>query len=121
MSGVTPETDAIAVIIPHYNDPARLRRCLDGLRRNDLTGCDVVVVDNNSPCDLEPVKGDYGEVRFIVEPEKGAGPARNRGVAETTAPILMFIDADCVPADDWSFRRSRMVAPGGLQRLCAGL
>ena len=37
----------------------------------------------------------------MVEPKKGAAAARNRGVAETTAPFLFFIDADCVAAPDW--------------------
>ena len=36
-----------------------------------------------------------------METEKGAAVARNRGVAETTAPRLFFIDADCIPAPDW--------------------
>jgi GT2 family glycosyltransferase len=40
-------------------------------------------------------------VRFLSEPQKGAAAARNRGVAETDAPHLFFLDADCVPASDW--------------------
>jgi len=45
----------------------------------------------------------------VVQPETGAGPARNAGVAATTARWLMFIDADCVPAPDW-IARGRAVA-----------
>ena len=90
-----------AIIIPHYNDPTRLKRCLDELARNDLRGVETVVVDNNSTVPLEDVIAAYPWVRFIVETEKGAAPARNRGIAETSAPLLLFIDADCVPATDW--------------------
>ncbi|MEX0340906.1 MAG: glycosyltransferase family 2 protein [Arenibacterium sp.] len=102
----TNTTDAVAspdvaIIIPHYNDPTRLARCLHELENNDLTGVETVVVDNNSPVSLDPVKAAFPWVRFLMETEKGAAPARNHGIAETTAPLLLFIDADCVPAVDW--------------------
>ncbi|NOD36568.1 glycosyltransferase [Ruegeria sp. HKCCD7296] len=94
-----PPTDA--VIIPHYNDLSRLERCLHALCENDLEDTEVVVVDNNSPVSLDGIRQAFPEIRFLVELQKGAAHARNRGVAETTAPRIFFIDADCVPAPDW--------------------
>jgi GT2 family glycosyltransferase len=91
----------IAIIIPHYNDVARLARCLDALRENDLSGCEILVVDNGSDQPPDAVRDRVPGIRIVTELEKGAAAARNRGVAETTAPRLMFIDADCVPAPDW--------------------
>ena len=91
----------IAIVIPHYNDVERLGRCLVALKANDLSGCEVLVVDNGSTQPLGDVQSRFPDIRFVSEPEKGAAAARNRGVAETTAPRLMFIDADCVPAPDW--------------------
>ena len=91
----------VAIIIPHYNDAERLDRCLSALSQNDLSGCEIVVVDNGSPRPLAQVQARFPDIRFVTEPEKGAAAARNRGVAETSAPCLMFIDADCVPAPDW--------------------
>jgi len=99
-----------AVIIPHYNDVTRLGRCLEELSQNDLIDVDVVVVDNGSTVSLTAVQSQYPHVRFLVEPEKGAAAARNRGIAETTAPLLLFIDADCVPDHDW-VSVARQVAP----------
>lgn len=90
-----------AIIIPHYNDPVRLTRCLRELQGNDLEGVETVVVDNNSPVSLDEVKAEFPWVRFLTETEKGAAPARNHGIAETTAPLLLFIDADCVPDAHW--------------------
>ncbi|MGR3762396.1 glycosyltransferase family 2 protein (plasmid) [Roseobacteraceae bacterium NS-SX3] len=90
-----------AVIIPHYNDTARLARCLAALMQNDLSGTEVVVADNGSSQPLAPLAAAFPQVRFVVEPEKGAAAARNRGLAETTAPRLFFIDADCIPDPDW--------------------
>lgn len=98
---ITDATPVEAVIIPHYNDLPRLKRCLLALKENDLTGTEVVIVDNDSPVCLDGMQRLFPEMRFVVEPQKGAAHARNRGVVETTAPRLFFIDADCVPAPNW--------------------
>jgi GT2 family glycosyltransferase len=90
-----------AVIIPHYNDVARLIRCLEVLAPQIDARCEVLVVDNNSTVDLAPVRAAFPELRIVTETKKGAAEARNRGVAETTAERLFFIDSDCVAAPDW--------------------
>lgn len=90
-----------AVIIPHYNDSARLGRCLAALVGQDLGGTEVVVVDNGSTQPLTQLIAQYPAIRFVSEPLRGAANARNRGVAETTAPLLFFLDCDCLPAPDW--------------------
>lgn len=96
---------AAAVIIPHYNDQTRLARCLDALIPQMAEApepVEVLVVDNNSDPALTPdYMARWPQVRFVVETGKGAALARNRGVAESTAPALFFIDSDCLPADDW--------------------
>lgn len=90
-----------AVIIPHYNDMVRLDRCLAALMAQDQADVEVVVVDNGSAEPLAPLIARWPQVRFVVEPRKGAAMARNRGVAETTAARLFFLDCDCLPAADW--------------------
>ncbi len=105
-----PQTDrprgtaALAVVIPHYNDPVRLRTCLDALAPQIAAAgaaVEAVVVDNDSPCDLAATRAAHPWARFVTEPRKGAAAARNRGVVETTAPALVFLDSDCVPTPDW--------------------
>ncbi|TMV07024.1 glycosyltransferase family 2 protein [Ruegeria sediminis] len=105
----TEPAKADAVIIPHYNDVPRLERCLQALMKNDIAGTEIVVVDNDSPISLDRLRRDFPNVRFVVETRKGAAHARNRGLSETSAPRLFFIDADCVPAPDW-LAVGRMVA-----------
>ncbi len=101
MTRPDPATCDCVVIIPHYNDVARLLRCLDALMPQVDERVDVVVADNSSPVSLDEVTAKYPTVRIVTEPEKGAGLARNRGVMESTAPVILFIDSDCVPCDDW--------------------
>ena len=91
----------LAIIIPHYNDVTRLLRCLAALQPQLAADVELVVVDNASTVSLDPVRERFPDLRLIVETDKGAAPARNRGIKETTAPLLAFIDSDCLPADDW--------------------
>lgn len=94
----------LAVIIPHYNDLIRLGKCLDALAPQAIAAgarVEVAVVDNNSPADLEPLKAAHPWAQFVTETTKGAAAARNRGVVETSAPFLAFLDSDCVPGPDW--------------------
>ena len=101
-----------AVIVPHYNDTRRLARCLAALTPQVGPDTEVVVVDNASTEDLTPVAGAHPTVRFVVEPQKGAANARNRGVDETGAPAFAFLDADCVPRADWLAAARAAVAEG---------
>ncbi|MBE3639508.1 glycosyltransferase family 2 protein [Mangrovicoccus algicola] len=101
LSEALPE---LAVVIPHYNDLARLEKCLGALAPQAAAAgarVETVVADNDSPADLEPLRAAHPWARFVTEPQKGAAAARNRGVAETTAPFLAFLDSDCVPGPDW--------------------
>jgi glycosyltransferase involved in cell wall biosynthesis len=105
----------IALVIPHYNDTARLRVCLEALAPQMGPDVDLVVVDNGSTEDMGPVRALLADrlpgARLIDEPGKGAALARNRGVADTTAPNLLFLDADCVPAKDWLDRARALAGP----------
>ena len=107
---ITEPSPDIAIIIPHYNDPRRLELCLTRLMGNEVGDAEILVVDNNSPVPPDNLHGRFPNVRFLCETEKGAGPARNLGVRESSAPILAFIDADCVPGPDW-LTEARKVAP----------
>lgn len=100
-----------AIIIPHYNDHARLVRCLEAVLQNDLHGGEVVVADNCSEPPLDDIAARFPTIRFVTEPARGAAAARNRGVQATTAPLLFFLDADCVPAADWVTTALRVSQP----------
>lgn len=93
----------ISVVIPHFNQPTELRRCLTSLQGQAAGGHDVeiVVVDNGSREMPEAVVAEFSGVRLVQELAKGPGPARNFGVTLTGGEILAFIDADCVAAPSW--------------------
>jgi GT2 family glycosyltransferase len=100
---------AISVVIPHLNQPDLLSLCLDALARQDIDPQrrEILVVDNGSEIRPDPVVAAHPDIRLAREAEPGPGPARNRGVALTRAPLIAFTDADCIPESDWL---SRLVA-----------
>lgn len=108
-----------AVIIPHYNDPARLQRCLAALEAQDRDGVEVVVADNASPVDLSALTDRFSWARFVTQPDPGAGAARNMGVAQSSADWLFFLDSDCVPQADW-LSAARTYAAGQTEIVTGG-
>jgi len=94
----------VSVIIPHYNDLALLDVCLGALERQTFPADqrEIIVADNASPQGAEAVaKVIANRARLVVVPQKGAGPARNGGVAVSRGEILAFTDSDCLPDGDW--------------------
>lgn len=93
----------VSVIIPHLNTPELLARCLASVaaQRLDHGRAEIIVVDNGSTLPFDAVRADFPDVRFLVEPTPGPGPARNHGVAMASADILAFTDADCRADAGW--------------------
>lgn len=94
----------VSVIIPHYQDFARLDLCLDALSRQTFPQSDteVIVADNASPVGEAAVAATIaGRAQLVIVQERGAGPARNGAVALASGEILAFTDSDCLPSPDW--------------------
>ena len=94
----------VSVIIPHYRDLEGLKICLAALEVQTLgrNQYEIIVADNNSPEGPEAVaEVIYGRGQLVVVTEKGAGPARNGGVAASRGEVLAFIDSDCVAEPEW--------------------
>lgn len=93
----------VSVVVPVYNDVARLRQCLAALARQSypVDRYDVVVVDNASTEDLAPALPADARFRLLREEQPGSYAARNTGLAATDAEVLAFTDSDCLPQDDW--------------------
>jgi GT2 family glycosyltransferase len=106
--GVKPRVSVVApqvsVVVPHYRDLARLDRCLTALGAQTYSPerLEIVVADNASPeGEAAVAKVIAGRARLTTVAEKGAGPARNGGVAAAAGEVLAFTDADCLPDPGW--------------------
>ncbi len=103
----------VSIIIALYNEGRYIRRTLDSVCAQTFDDCEVIVVDDGSTDDGPDIVKSYADSRVHLIRQENAGPgaARNRGVKESTAPFLAFIDAD----DEWlpDFLRVSMEALEG--------
>ena len=86
-----------SIIIPHYNTPELLLRCVTSIpERNDIQ---IIVVDDNSPDAIDyqnlfpAVFRNNVQFHFMKE-SKGAGAARNEGLKYILGKWVLFADAD---------------------------
>lgn len=95
-----------SIVIPTYNRPKQLARCLQAIDRLTYprNGFEVIVVDDgtNTPSgSVVDAIPDRLPVRVIAQPNSGPAVARNRGAAEARGEFLAFTDDDCAPAPTW--------------------
>lgn len=92
----------ISVIIPAYNAASTLFNCLNALQSQSVpsSSYEIIVVDDGSTDNTTKVAEDTG-VRVVSQPNNGAAAARNHGAQIALGELLLFTDADCVPAYDW--------------------
>jgi GT2 family glycosyltransferase len=96
----------ISVIIPTYNRPGRLVACLESLRHQDypVESFEVIVVDDGGDDKLEPVVQPFHDalnLKLVKQQNTGPAGARNKGVANSNAAFIAFMDDDCTPREDW--------------------
>jgi len=92
------ETDpSFSVIIPSYNSTRSLPLTLASVQASDSVDVEVIVVDDGSTDDCEPLYAaiEASGIRVIRNTiNRGPGHARNVGVRETHGKWLLFLDSD---------------------------
>ena len=99
----------VSIVICTLNRSQALKACLRSLEAQVGVVPDdveVVIIDNGSSDDTPTVAKDFRRysrfvVRWCVEERVGLSNARNRGVAEATNQIILFLDDDARPAPGW--------------------
>ena len=121
LSGAAGAPPDVSIIIPHFNMPGALQRCLESVASQAFAGtAEIIVVDNGSRTPPDDVRAAWPDVIFLAEPTPGPGPARNTGVAAARAPVLAFIDADCRAGAGWLAAAVAGVRAGGARGVVGG-
>lgn len=119
---------AWSVIVPTFNRPHQLARCLDALSRvkPPAGGFEVVIVDDGGTQGVDAVRrdatGTEPAVRYAAQSHAGPGAARNTGARLAAGTWLAFTDDDCEPSSGWlqAFERALVAHPlalaGGVVR-----
>lgn len=92
----------LSVVVCTYNRAKFVVDALDSIVAQDFdkSKYEVVLINNNSPDNTAELCESYGDkvpglqYRYYVEYEPGVSHARNRGVAEARADIIVFLDDD---------------------------
>ncbi len=100
---------ALSVIVCTYNRDKFIRDCLVGLLEQDASPeqFEVVLVNNNSTDRTEEIVQAFIKehpdfpINYVVEKQQGLSYARNRGIEESQAALVTFIDDDAIPREDF--------------------
>lgn len=98
-----------SVIVPVYNGAAVIERCLEALAGQTAPPdtFEIIIVDDGSTdatvqrVERWAAQHESCQVRVIRQAHTGPAAARNQGAAIARAPLLLFTDADCLPAPGW--------------------
>ena len=85
--------EPVAVVIPVRDGADLVLDAVESVRAQGSAVAELVAVDNGSVDETAAVLGAAG-VRVVTEPTSGAGAARRRGLAATTARLVLFLDHD---------------------------
>ena len=85
----------ISVIVPCFNAGATLGMAINSILNQVDVKVEIVVVDDGSTDNSLAVARAFEPwIRVIAGPNRGASAARNRGIAETAAEWVVFLDSD---------------------------
>lgn len=90
----------ISIIVPVYKNEKYINRCVKSIINQTLTDFELILIDDGSPdksgelCDQWSFQDK--RIRVIHQENKGAGAARNAGLAVAQGQYIGFVDSD-----DW--------------------
>jgi len=86
----------IAAIVPAFNEELGIAAVLTSATQSELID-EVIVVSDGSTDKTVPIAESFSGVKVVEQhPNKGKAAAMQRGVEETDAEIIVFIDADLI-------------------------
>ncbi|HFC11297.1 MAG TPA: glycosyltransferase family 2 protein [Anaerolineae bacterium] len=92
----------LSIVLPTYNRLDQLKQVLAGLEVQTfpLDQFEVVVVSDGSPDDTDAYLRQVAtplQLNPVFQVNQGVAVARNRGIREARADVILFIDDDVVP------------------------
>lgn len=99
----------ISIVICSYNRSKLLLDTLHSLVKDGTTPStyEIIIVDNNSSDNTEAAVKDFitqqskYTLRYVKETQQGLSYARNRGIQESQAPLVCFVDDDVIVCDNF--------------------
>ncbi|MBX7457693.1 glycosyltransferase [Qipengyuania sp. 1NDH17] len=95
-----------SIILPSRNGADTLPLVLDALAQLERVegGVEILLVDNGSTDDTKALMARFaagGRAIVLDEPRAGKSHALNTGIANATGDLLIFLDDDAIPSEQW--------------------
>jgi len=89
----------VSIIIPVYNAESTIKRCLDSIINQTNSQWEIIAINDGSADESLNILKTYSrqyenKIRVIDQQNAGVTKTRERGVRESTAEYIMFIDND---------------------------
>jgi glycosyltransferase involved in cell wall biosynthesis len=88
------EQPLVTVVIPAHNAERFIAEAIESVLAQSYEPVETIVVDDGSTDRTAEITGRYGDVRLLRQENRGAGAARNAGVAISSGELVAFHDAD---------------------------
>lgn len=91
-------------IIPVYNRPEELHELLETIEKQKFNDFEVIIIEDGSLNTSRHVCDQFSNsftIKYIVQENKGPGPARNNGAEVATGRWLIFLDSDCLLPENY--------------------
>jgi len=113
---VGPRSPSFSIVIPTFQRRDVVVDAVEALSRLDYSGSieAIVIVDGSTDGTdkaLETLKLPFS-FRVIEQANRGAAAARNRGAADATGDVILFLDDDMISAPDLLEQHARMYRAG---------
>ena len=90
----------ISIVVPVYNVQKYIGECLESLVNQTFRDIEIIIVDDGSPDESYKIYEAYAakdsRIRIVKKQNAGVSEARNTGIDNATAGLIMFADSD-----DW--------------------
>lgn len=90
---------AVSVVLPTYNSGRTIKKCLEAIAKSSIQIKELIVVDGYSTDNTVETANRFG-AHIVFEKKHNIATARNRGVNEATGDVIIFVDSDCIVAED---------------------
>ena len=91
----------LSIIVAVYNTEIYLADCIDSLLKQQLSGCEIILVDDGSTDNSGGICDGYAEkckdlIRVIHQENQGHTAARENGFLQSSGRYILLMDSD-----DW--------------------
>lgn len=89
-------TPIVTVVIPTFNRAHLVSQAIESVLAQTMTDFELILVDDGSTDNTEAMSAAFADprIRYVRQNNSGPGIARNRGVAESNAELIAFLDSD---------------------------